>query len=75
LAAPVPAVAEIDGASVVFVRVAERSFEVRPVTLGRTAGEWVEIRSGLAEGEPIAVSGAFTLKSEVGKGGLEGHHH
>jgi cobalt-zinc-cadmium efflux system membrane fusion protein len=75
LAAPVPAVVEIDGASVVFVRVAERSFQVRPVTLGRTAGEWVEIRSGLAEGEPIAVSGAFTLKSEVGKGGLQGHHH
>jgi cobalt-zinc-cadmium efflux system outer membrane protein len=38
------------------------------------AGVAVEIRSGLSEGESIVVSGVFTLKSEVLKGGLEEHH-
>jgi cobalt-zinc-cadmium efflux system membrane fusion protein len=74
-AVPARAVAEIDGASVVFIRVDGGTFEVRPVVPGRTEGEWVEIRSGVVVGEPIAVSGVFTLKSEVEKSGLEGHAH
>ena len=74
-AVPSRAVAEIDGASTVFVRVDERTFEIRKIAAGRTTDEWVEVRSGLAEGEPIAVTGVFTLKSEVQKGGLEEHEH
>jgi len=72
---PVRAIAEIDGASAVFVRVDERTFEIRKIAVGRTVGEWAEVRSGLEEGEPIAVSGVFTLESEIQKGGLEGHEH
>lgn len=75
LAVPVQAVADLDGSDVVFVQAEERSFEIRPVVVGESAGEWVEIRSGLTAGESIAVSGVFTLKSEVQKGGLEGHDH
>jgi len=75
LAVPAQAVTDLEGSSVVFVLVQERSFEIRPVVLGQTVGEWVEIRMGLEEGEPIAVSGVFTLKSEVEKGDLEGHEH
>jgi multidrug efflux pump subunit AcrA (membrane-fusion protein) len=59
----------------VFVQSAEHSFEVRTVELGETSGDWVEIRSGLSEEELIAVTGVFTLKSEVLKGGLDEHHH
>jgi len=75
LAVPATAVANIEGQDVVFVRSDERSFEVRPVVLGEAVGDWVEVRSGLNEGEPIAVVGVFTLKSEVLKGGLEEHDH
>jgi cobalt-zinc-cadmium efflux system membrane fusion protein len=75
LAVPVAAVAEMDGSAVVFVQVEERSFEIRSIDTGESAGEWVEVRSGLTEGESIAVAGIFTLKSEVQKGGLEGHEH
>lgn len=75
LAVPVGAATDIDGTSVVFVEEGERTFEIRPVVLGEVAGEWVEVRAGLAEGESIAISGVFTLKSEVKKGGLEGHEH
>jgi cobalt-zinc-cadmium efflux system membrane fusion protein len=74
-AVPAAAVVEIEGESVVFVALGERTFEVRPVVLGEAAGEWVEIRSGLTEGETVAVSGTFTLKSEVLKGGLAEHDH
>ena len=75
LAVPTTAVASVEGRDVVFVESAERTLEVRPVALGETSGDWVEIRSGLTEGESIAVSGVFALKSEVLKGGLEEHHH
>jgi cobalt-zinc-cadmium efflux system membrane fusion protein len=75
LAVPAAAVVNLRGQSVVFVRAHERSFELREVLLGQTSGQAVEIRSGLNEGESIAVSGVFTLKSELLKGGLEGHEH
>jgi cobalt-zinc-cadmium efflux system membrane fusion protein len=75
LAVPAMAVAGLQGRDVVFVQTAERTFELRTVVLGETSGDWIEIRSGLTEGESIAISGVFTLKSEVLKGGLEEHHH
>jgi len=75
LAIPVPAVATVDGRDVVFVQTDERTFALRPVVLGEVSRDWVEIRSGLAEGENIAVQGVFTLKSEVLKDGLAGHDH
>jgi len=75
LTVPTAAVASLDGRDVVFVQAAERSFEVHAVELGESSGDWVEIRSGISAGEPIAISGVFILKSEVLKGGLEEHHH
>lgn len=66
----------------VFVEVAPRTFERRAVQVealsapGSTvpAVGRVAVRSGLAAGERIAVSGAFTLKSELGKAGFEHGH-
>jgi cobalt-zinc-cadmium efflux system membrane fusion protein len=75
LAVPTQAVARVETRDVVFVRSDEHTFKIRPVQLGETQGGWIEIRSGLAEGEMIAVSGVFTLKSEALKGGLDEHHH
>jgi len=75
LAVPVGATARVEGRVVVFVLSDERTFEVREVELGEASGDWVVVRGGLSEGESIAVSGVFTLKSEVLKGGLEEHHH
>lgn len=75
LAVPVASVTSVEGRDVVFVESGERTFEIRPVEVGESSGGWIEVRSGLAEGESIAVSGVFTLKSEVLKGGLEEHHH
>jgi len=74
---PADAVATLDGQTVVFVPADEpNAFRPQPVALGRRAGGFFEVRSGLAEGAPLAVSGAFTLKSTLKSGELsEGHEH
>ncbi|HML79030.1 efflux RND transporter periplasmic adaptor subunit [Geobacter sulfurreducens] len=75
LAVPEEAVQELDGKKLVFVAEKETEFEPRAVELGRASGGMVEVVSGLKEGERYAVKGAFTLKSELKKGELEGHEH
>jgi cobalt-zinc-cadmium efflux system membrane fusion protein len=73
----VDAVATVEGQTVVFVPAGEpHSFRPQPIALGRRAGSFFEVRSGIAEGERLAVSGAFTLKSTLQSGELsEGHEH
>jgi hypothetical protein len=46
------------------------TFRPQAVALGRRAGGFYEVREGLAEGGPLAVSGAFTLKSALRSGEL-----
>lgn len=75
LVVPADAVATLDGQTVAFVPGGEpNTFRPRPIALGRRAGGYFEVRSGLNEGVRIAVSGAFTLKSALKSGELsEGH--
>lgn len=77
LVVPVDAVATLDGQTVVFVPADEpNSFRAQPVALGRRAGGFFEVRSGLEEGARLCVSGAFTLKSALRSDALsEGHEH
>lgn len=77
LVVPTEAVATIDGQVVVFATGDEPgAFVPRPVVLGRRAGGFFEVRSGLDEGTSIAVSGAFTLKSALQAGEIsDGHGH
>lgn len=70
---PKEAVQTIEGKSVVFVRNAT-GFGKRDVVLGREDSRNVEVTSGLSRGEPVAVSGTFTLKAELGKSEA-GHEH
>ncbi len=74
---PADAVASLDGQSVVFVPADEPgTFRPEVVELGRRAGGWFEVKAGLTEGAPLAISGAFTLKSALRSGELsEGHEH
>ena len=58
------------GRKAVFVRTRE-GFEKRDVVLGQRDGQSVEIVSGLAAGEIIAVSNTFSLKAELSKPGEE----
>lgn len=70
LAVPQSAVQEIRGRPVVFVRGPDGSFERRDTTLGLEVDGWVEIRSGLNQGETVATAGSFLLKSELLRGSL-----
>ncbi len=58
------AVQTVDGKSAVFVS-GPSGFERRLVEIGLSSGDWVEVRSGLSEGEEVATDGAFLLKSEL----------
>lgn len=72
---PSSAIQKIEGKLLVFVQEKDGSFAKRGLELGRGFGKSVEVKSGLKEGEQVVVTGAFTLKSELLKEGLEGHGH
>jgi cobalt-zinc-cadmium efflux system membrane fusion protein len=62
---PRKALLQVEGETSVFVQTGKESFVARPVELGRAAGELVEIRRGLIEGELLVTEGGFVLKSEL----------
>ncbi|MCJ2012396.1 efflux RND transporter periplasmic adaptor subunit [Methylobacterium sp. J-076] len=70
---PKPALQTIEGRRVVFVRTPE-GFERREVTLGRSDDDAVEVVSGLAAGEAVAVGNSFLLKAELGKSDADHDH-
>jgi cobalt-zinc-cadmium efflux system membrane fusion protein len=72
LAVPSAAIQEIDAKPLVFVRTAKGAFERRDVTVGSEADGWIEVRSGVKEGEVVATTGSFLLKSELLKASMAG---
>jgi len=72
LAVPSGAIQEIEGKPFVFVKSASGAFVRRDVALGQEAEGWVEVRSGVNEGEDVATTGSFLLKSELLKGSMAG---
>lgn len=71
LRVPSDAVQQINGADVVFVRVAADKFSARPVQVGESADGRTPILEGIAAGDMIAVRGTFILKSQLLKSTLE----
>lgn len=74
VAVPRDAVQNLEGRTVVFVRVANDTYEARPVTLGRNGATMVEIISGLSAGEAYVSENAFLVKAEIGKGSASHDH-
>jgi len=70
LAVPADAVQQVEGKDVVFVRRAPTQFEARQIKTGKLINSLLEITSGLREGEPVAIRGAFHLKSILASKGL-----
>jgi cobalt-zinc-cadmium efflux system membrane fusion protein len=71
---PRKALQTVKGAATLFVRDAG-GFEARQVKTGREDDDNVEIVSGLAPGETIAIANTFTLKAELEKAeASEGEH-
>ena len=68
---------DIDDKTCIFVK-NEHCFEARPVTVGRSNDNHVEIVSGITPGEKIVTNNSFRLKAELEKtagGGHAGHAH
>ena len=59
--------------SVVFAQYGN-AFEIRPIEMGRSDGQWVEVLSGLEVGQRYAASNSFVLKAELGKAGATHDH-
>jgi len=58
---------------VVFVKYGDW-FEARPLELGRSDGQWVEVLSGLKAGDQYALTNSFAVKAEIGKLGATHDH-
>jgi len=76
LAVPSESITLIKGAPSVFLLEDGHEFHPQPVETGVSSGGWTEIRSGLSEGDELAVTGVFHVKSLLLKSSLgEGHAH
>jgi len=64
LTVPRDAVQMVDGVEMVFVKLPDGAFSMRPVKLGTRGTADVEVIDGLAPGDQVAVKNAFLLKSE-----------
>jgi len=64
LAVPESAVMDTGSRQAVFVDKGQGRFEPREVKLGHRGGGYVEIRQGVADGEPVVVSANFLIDAE-----------
>lgn len=65
LQVPRSAILEHEGTSFVFVHSGGDAFERRDVTLGRRAGDAVEVVAGIEPGDQVVTAGGFALKSRL----------
>lgn len=61
-------------ATVLFVQEGADTYEARPVTLGRSDGNWTEVLSGLEAGEKYVSKNSFVVKADIEKAGAEHEH-
>ena len=73
VAVSVEAIQTLRDWSAVFGRY-DQYFEVRPLELGRSDGEMVEVLKGLTPGEQYAGGNSFAIKAELGKAGASHDH-
>lgn len=50
------------------------TYEIKPVELGKTDGEWIEVLKGLSAGEEYVSENAFLIKADILKSGASHDH-
>ncbi|RMH03247.1 MAG: efflux RND transporter periplasmic adaptor subunit [Nitrospirae bacterium] len=75
LVVPRSAIQHVEGQPVVFVEERPGTYHKRAVTLGSVDGSYVEVRTGLKEGERVVTKGSFYLKSILEGEKMAGHTH
>jgi membrane fusion protein, heavy metal efflux system len=64
LTVPDSSIQQIEGRTVVFVRMSDAEFRKREIQTGISSGGYTEIRSALKPGEMVASQGSFIVKTE-----------
>jgi RND family efflux transporter MFP subunit len=72
---PTSALLENYGAYSVIVQAAGESFEKRDIKIGVSDGKYVEVISGLEEGERVVTKGAYQVKMASMSGEIPAHSH
>ena len=72
---PRSAVIDDDGTPVVYVQSGGESFVRRVITIGTIDGNWVEVFSGVNEGERVVTEGAYKVKLASSATDEVGHGH
>ena len=77
VAVPESALIEEDGGLTIYVQASGELFEKRVVQTGVRDGGWIEIISGVQEGERVVSAGAYAVRlASLGGGAVpHGHHH
>jgi cobalt-zinc-cadmium efflux system membrane fusion protein len=75
LVVPVSALVDEDGRAIAFVQVAGETFEKRDLTLGIRDGEFVQVLSGVAEGERVVTKGAYAIRLASVSATIPAHGH
>jgi RND family efflux transporter MFP subunit len=75
LAIPNEAIVEEWGQSVAFVQVGGETFQKRDLTLGIRDGNWVQVLSGIAEGERVVTKGAYAIRLASVSSAIPAHGH
>ncbi len=76
LALPAEAIVMDQGMPTAYVMKTGESFERRVLRLGLRDGDFVEVLDGLAEGERVAVRGAYIVRlASMSPATMEHHHH
>jgi cobalt-zinc-cadmium efflux system membrane fusion protein len=58
---------------VVFLKIGD-TYEVRPVTLGRRDGEWIEVKDGVSLNDEYVTENSFLIKGDILKAGASHDH-
>lgn len=70
---PLSAIQRFRDWQVAFIRIGD-AYEIRPLELGRSDGEHVEVRDGLAPGDEVVVEQSFLVKADIEKSGASHDH-
>jgi cobalt-zinc-cadmium efflux system membrane fusion protein len=75
IAVPESAIVDEAGQPVAFVQLSGETFEKRELTLGVRDGNWVQVVSGLKEGERVVVKGAGVIRLASVSNVIPAHGH
>jgi RND family efflux transporter MFP subunit len=75
LAIPSAAIVEEDGRPIAFVQLGGETFEKRDLTIGIRDGNWVQVLSGIKEGERVVTKGAYAVRLASVSSAIPAHGH